>query len=185
MKQLRTAVVCLLTASVCLLVGCHGDSPSSLSSPEQTRSSIGTPTRNSSASIVSSAAALGAPSANTLSGQEEVLLGSWVLQQVQIGRNLPRSARPGKTILSIQGDILHTYDTCGQQVQARVTVDGSSLALVDVIYGSIGAPAPGSLCGDTEAVALWNTGGTFRWEVNQSHLIVKSGSTTLTYSSSR
>lgn len=180
MRQVRTAVACLLAASFYLLVGCHGTNSSSPVS-EQTWPSIGTPTRTPSASILSSAAVLDRPSPNTLSGQE-VLTGSWVLQQVQIGRSSPRSARPGKTTLSIQGDILHTYGTCGQQVQAHVTVHGSSLELAEVIYGGGGAPAPGSLCGDTEAVAVWNnTGSAFRWAVDESRLTVKSGSATLTY----
>ncbi len=189
MQQLRTAAAWLLAASAYLIVGCHSASPGSPRSPEQSRSSIDTSTRNPSASIPSSAAAPSPPSSasssasssNNLSRQEILLGSSWVLQQVQIGSNLPRPARPGKTILSIQGDTLKSYDTCGQNVQARVTVDGSSMKLAGASSSSIGAPPPGALCGDTEAVALWNTGGTFRWEVDRSHLIVKIGATTLTY----
>lgn len=109
------------------------------------------------------------------------LIGTWVLRRVQIGGHPPRLALPGRTILSFDGRILHTYGACGQQTQAQATVDATTVRLTKVVSASAGAPPPGSQCGDSEAVGFWNTYKILHWEVGRSNLVVSDGSTTVTY----
>lgn len=133
MRHRRTAVAYLL-APICLLAGCKGGSESSLGAPDQSSLSAGT----SSSSPISEArsdAAASVPPSSDESAREEALIGRWVLQQVQTGNDSPRSARPEQTTLSIRGGTLFTDDACGQELQAQVTVNQSTLKLTGVIYG--------------------------------------------------
>lgn len=179
MRHGRTAVAYLL-APMCVLSGCHGASEArSPGSPDQTWLSAATSDRPL-ARVVPGDAAPAPPSLND-STRQEGLLGRWVLQQVQIGNHSPQLARPGQTSLSIRGGLLVANDACGQQIQAQVTVDGSTLQLADVVFGGGFPAASDHPCGDPEAVEFWNTSRTFEWEVDRSRLIVKSESMTLTY----
>ncbi len=180
MRHRRMAVACLF-APICLLSACDGVSAArSLGAPQQSASSAGT----SHATLTSEASRLATspvrpPSDDSAS--ENAVTGEWVLQQVQIGNGLPRSARPGQTNLSIQRGILFTVDACAQQLQAQLTVDRSTLTLSGVIFGGGFHGSPDHPCGDPEAVDFWNNRTTFEWKVVQSRLVVRSESTTLIY----
>jgi len=179
-RHRRMAVACLF-APICLLSACDGVSAArSLGAPHQSSSSAGT-SHTTLASEASRHATSPVLPPSDDSASEKAVTGGWVLQQVQIGNGLPRPARPGQTSLSIQRRILFTVDACAQQLQARVTVDRSTLKLTGVIFGGGSYGSPGHPCGDPEAVDFWNNRTTFEWKVFQSRLVVRSESTTLIY----